>query len=694
MESFDYRGVTLDGGEPRRQFDEVRDYYLRIPNDDLLKGFRLRAGLPAPGVDLGGWYTADVGHIFGQLLSGFARMYAATGDIRCRDKANALLHEWSRCIEPDGYFFYTRKLTFYHYTYDKMVGGLVDMYLYCGNKEALGYLSRITDWAIKNLDRTKAYMDVKSEWYTLSENLYRAYLATGDTKYRDFAQVWEYTDYWDIYAKKAGIFDKQPFINKEGLWYHAYSHVNALSSDAASYLVRGDRHYLDTLVNAYDYLQSNQVFATGGYGPEERLLPRPQLIRALSVWPNSCETQCCSWAGFKMSKYLIAFTGDAKYGDWIERLMINTIGASMPMSPDGRVLYHVSYNVYGYAKHNIGFGWSCCTGTRPMAVSDYHDLIYFKDADDLYVNLYAPSTVKWNHRGERVVICQKTHFPAGSSTELTVGLDRPSQFGIKVRVPGWANGPLTASLNGKPVVVRTDRAHWAVFQRKWRDGDRLSINLPMKLWLSRMDSERGFPAAIMYGPVVLAARSAQGNPGAKIDFMHIDRALVPSPGETLTYHLASDPSVLIRPLYSFKEDEPYFAYMDPDAANRALAGGNVVLAVGPAMTWSAGWENAGLCYSSSTAEASVEYPFEGTGVRWLGCKFDDAGKASIEIDGKEVAVVDQYGPGRDIHFQWEQRGLALGKHSLKLTILGEKSDKSKGCGVNVAAFEVIGHVGQ
>ena len=49
LQNFDYRGVTLDDGSLRRQFDEARDYYLRIPNDDLLKGFRaaLIVRLPA-----------------------------------------------------------------------------------------------------------------------------------------------------------------------------------------------------------------------------------------------------------------------------------------------------------------------------------------------------------------------------------------------------------------------------------------------------------------------------------------------------------------------------------------------------------------------------------------------------------------------------------------------------------------------
>ena len=133
---FDYRGVTLEPGPLRRQVDEVRRFYLAIPDDDLLKGFRTRAGLPAPGKDLGGWYSSDTFLVFGQIVSGLARLYASTGDIACRDKADHLLAEWTKCIEPDGYFYASRKPNAPHYIYDKMLWGLLDSYLYCGNREA------------------------------------------------------------------------------------------------------------------------------------------------------------------------------------------------------------------------------------------------------------------------------------------------------------------------------------------------------------------------------------------------------------------------------------------------------------------------------------------------------------------------------------------------------------------------------
>ena len=66
-------------------------------------------------------------------------------------------------------------------------------------------------------------------------------------------------------------------------------------------------------------------------------------------------------------------------------LLINGIGASLPMSADGRVMSYAWHGLSGACKaHNMP-PWACCAGTRIQAVADYHDLIFFKDPDSLYV---------------------------------------------------------------------------------------------------------------------------------------------------------------------------------------------------------------------------------------------------------------------------------------------------------------------
>src|SRR5687768_11630259 len=56
MSEFPYGAVRLTGGPLKQHFDRIQAHFLALDNDRLLKVFRERAGLPAPGPDMGGWY--------------------------------------------------------------------------------------------------------------------------------------------------------------------------------------------------------------------------------------------------------------------------------------------------------------------------------------------------------------------------------------------------------------------------------------------------------------------------------------------------------------------------------------------------------------------------------------------------------------------------------------------------------------
>ncbi len=678
----DYRDVHLDDGALLDQVLEVKSAYLQVSDDDYLRGFRRRAGLPAPGHELGGWYAADRFIPFGQVLSGLARMYAGTRDEACRRRLSALVTGWGQCIEPDGYFFYSRNPNARHYGYEKMVCGLVDAHVYAANPDALGFLSRITDWAEKNLDRTKPYAfngpGDPGEWYTLGENLYRAYLATGQTRYRDFARVWEYDAFWK--SLRTG----EDFLTKAD-HHHAYSHVNSLSSAAMAYRVSGDRQYLQTLVRGYNYLQRNQVFASGGYGPGEHLLPAAALATAPDDHPREdhFETQCASWAGFKLAKSLIRFTGEARYGDWVERLIINATGASLPVSPTGEVTYYSHYTLSGTSKNYSSGPWTCCSGTRIQAIADYHDLIYFTAAHSLYVNLYTPSTCSVAFDGVPVAIRQRTRFPEEENVEVTLSLPRQANFALSFRRPGWLAGPMEIRVNDVPVPLNVDPTGWAVIDRAWRQGDRVALHLPMDLKANPFPpvSPSAFPTAITFGPTVLAFSSPAANPVGKIDFKRPAASLIRVPGDELMFKLAADETIAARPLYAFKKDEPYFVYFDPARAWTRVPSDH--------LTWSSGWKPArDEMRVTSVAGAYAEFAFEGTAVRWVAKKFDDACIAEVSVDDQVIAV-DLYAPRRGDFFQYDVRSLPPGKHTIRISATSRMNPKSKGGFLNIVRLEVI-----
>ncbi len=94
LSQFEYGDVQLSHGPLRRQLEQNRRLLLSLSEDSLLRPYRLREGLPAPGQDLGGWYDTDAfapGFTYGQWMSALARFYAATGDQACREKVGRMI---------------------------------------------------------------------------------------------------------------------------------------------------------------------------------------------------------------------------------------------------------------------------------------------------------------------------------------------------------------------------------------------------------------------------------------------------------------------------------------------------------------------------------------------------------------------------------------------------------------------------
>lgn len=508
LEPFDYDGVQLRPSRWLSQMQTARDFYLEVSDDDILHGWRVAAGLPAPGKPLGGWCGKNSNTVFGQWLSGMARVYRATNDTEIREKASRLLTGWAKTVKPDG------DCRMNHYPFEKLVCGLVDMHVYGGNPEALPLLVKVTSSASKRLSRERIaaapwpsnlHSGRPGEWYTLSENLYRAYIASGQELFREFGDVWLYSAYWDKFAETSA---------PEDAWgVHAYSHVNTFSSAALAYAVTGEAHYLATLTNGYDFLQRTQCFATGGYGPAERIVRADgSLGRSLDMRMDSFETPCGSWAGFKMTRYLLGFTGEARYGDWTERLLYNGIGAALPLRPGGKNFYYSDYLLTGAIKVYDEGNFTCCSGSLFQDVADYHNIIYFKDPNALYVNLYVPSEVVWKRPGGAVKLIQQTDYPEAETSTLRIEPERKgAAFALKFRVPQWSRD-VSAKVNGAPQDMEAEPGTWASIERAWASGDTVEITIPLRFRIQPVDLQHPTRVAVLRGPVVYVLDAGRHEP--------------------------------------------------------------------------------------------------------------------------------------------------------------------------------------
>jgi uncharacterized protein len=507
LEPFDYDGVQLRPSRWLSQLQTAREFYLQVSDDDILHGWRLAAGLPAPGKPLGGWCGKNSSTVFGQWLSGMARLYRATNDAAIREKAGRLLTGWAKTLKPDG------DCGMNHYPFEKLVCGLVDMHVYGGHSDALPLLVKVTSVASKRLGRENIaaaaspsglHSGRPGEWYTLSENLYRAYIASGRELFREFGDAWLYPAYWNKFAETSA---------PENAWgVHAYSHVNTFSSAAMAYAVSGEPQYFAILKNAYDFLQRTQCYATGGYGPEERIVRADgSLGRSLDLRMDNFETPCGSWAGFKMTRYLIGFTGEARYGDWAERLLYNGVGAALSLGPGGKNFYYSDYRLAGAMKVYDEGTFTCCSGSLLQDVADYHNIIYFKDPNALYVNLFVSSEVIWKRQGAAIKVVQETDYPEAETSTLQIESQKATVFPLKFRVPGWSHD-VSAKVNGAAVNVEAKPGTWASIERTWASGDTVEITIPLRFRMEPVDLQHPTRVAVVRGPAVYVLDAGRHEP--------------------------------------------------------------------------------------------------------------------------------------------------------------------------------------
>jgi hypothetical protein len=129
------------------------------------------------------------------------------------------------------------------------------------------------------------------------------------------------------------------------------------------------------------------------------------------------------------------------------------------------------------------------------------DGLYYESGDKLWVNLYAPSTARWEAAG--VDLTTETDFPEGESATLKLALKAPKQFILALRRPSWAGDGFAVKVNGQAVKALTKPGSYIELKRRWKSGDTVAVTLPKALRLEPTpDNTR--VAAILWGPLVLA----------------------------------------------------------------------------------------------------------------------------------------------------------------------------------------------
>ncbi len=506
-EPFDLRDVRLLDGPFRDAMLRAQEYLHELESDRLLWYFRKTAALPTPGEPMGGWEQMELrGHTIGHYLSGCALIHASTDDMTLKAKADAIVVELGKCQEAIGTGYLSafpeefidrviarQRVWAPWYTLHKIYAGLLDMYVYCGNEQALDVAKGMAKWAEGRLapldrDAMQAMLNA-TEQGGMNEVLANLYGVSGQKQWLDLAQRFNADAYNDPLR-----------LHRDELTgLHVNSFIPNMIGTARQYELTGnldDRHIAEFF---WDIIVHGRSYCTGGTSNHEGWRSPPyRLADQLSV---ESQESCCTYNMLKLTRHLFAWHPKAEYMDYYERNLINGILATQ--DPDtGMCMYYVSMEP-GHWKvfHTPRNSFWCCTGTGMENHAKYGDSIYFHNGDTLWVNLFIASVLNWKDKS--VQIRQETSFPQDPATTLTIQTTRPTTFDLRLRVPRWATEGVTLKVNGQPQTVTAQGGSYLSIKRSWANGDKVELTMPMRLWLCPMPDNPNL-ATVMYGPLVLA----------------------------------------------------------------------------------------------------------------------------------------------------------------------------------------------
>jgi DUF1680 family protein len=537
-----------------------RGYTGRLPAGRLLYNFRANAGLPSGSAEpFGGWEakadgkhaTELRGHFTGHFLSASAQLYASAGDKEAKAKADEIVAELAKCQQKlsGGYLSAFPTELFDRldslsqlpwapfYTIHKIMAGLFDMYTLAGNQDARKVVEGMAGWADQwSGSKTEDHMQdiLNVEFGGMAEVLYNLAAATNN----------------DQWAKAGDRFTKKRFVNPlasrrdELRPLHVNTHIPQVIAAARRYEISGDMRFHDVADFFFYEVSTARTYVTGGTSNGEAWLAQPRQLAAELKMSVSTAECCCSYNMLKLSRHLYGWTADPRYFDYYERALLNhRIGTIQPKT--GHTQYYLSLTPGAWKTFSTeDQSFWCCTGTGVEEFSKLTDSIYWHDDDGVYVNLFIPSELTWPEKG--FGLRQDTQFPAQPRTALTVTADKPVSLAVRLRIPSWLASAPTVKVNGRPLEATASPGSYLTLARTWKKGDRVEMELPMRLHIEAMPDDPKMQA-ILYGPLVLAGdlgaeglteQLITGPMGPRVQALPID---VP------TFRAAADPASWIKP---------------------------------------------------------------------------------------------------------------------------------------------------
>ena len=484
-----------------------------LDSDRLLAGFKAVSAGTSPTNLYGGWENTNIrGHTMGHWLSAVAHAYqqAMGSDTtlagQIKTKLDDVITKLKSYQLSTGFLFATPMSQFDdfdagtgstwvpYYTMHKILAGLIDVYKFEQNADALTVASKLGDWLYSRASGWSASAKstvLGQEYGGMNDALYELYKYTNSANHLTVAHIFDDTSLFTTLA--AGT------DNLSGK--HANMTIPKFVGALNRYRTVGasESSYLNAASGFFGVVLKDHTYVTGGNSEDEHF----HTPGALDQYRDNVNNETCNAYNMsKLTRDLFKVTGDVKYADFYERIHINEILSSI--NPDTGMTTYFKAMGTGYFKV---FGtptdrfW-CCTGTGMENFTKLGDSVYFHNDKDLWVTFYVSSALSWKDRG--LSLTQTTDLPLTNKVTFTITAAPTDAVNLQFRKPDWASTcQVGVTVNGQ-AVTPVETSGFLGVSRVWQANDKVELAFPLIVQVSRLQDNQN-AVAFTYGPIVLSA---------------------------------------------------------------------------------------------------------------------------------------------------------------------------------------------
>ena len=245
----------------------------------------------------------------------------------------------------------------------------------------------------------------------------------------------------------------------------------------------------------------------GMYGSDEN-------SRLGYIDPRQGAETCAFVEHMASDELLLRYTGDPFWADHCEDVAFNSYPAAfMPDFKSFRYITSPNMSISNENNHSpgiqnrgqmllmTGFSYRCCQHNHAQGWPYYAENLWMATPDNgLAAVLFSASSVKAKvGDGTEVTLIEETNYPFEEQVSIRISTENEVTFPLYLRIPAWCKNA-RVKINGKLSGNSFEAGTYARINRNWKDGEMVSIDLPMTLFVRQWAVNQN-SVSVNYGPL-------------------------------------------------------------------------------------------------------------------------------------------------------------------------------------------------